>query len=306
MRLGCHLSIAGGMHHALEKAHELGLASVAVFVRNQRQWRVPALDPAEVETFRRVRARLKISPVVAHGSYLLNLAGSEEVRAKTLDALVADLGRCDRLGIEYLVIHPGACADRTRGLALVAEGLNEVFERALVVQASPPASRRRGIQRAGEDACTTMLLLETTAGSGSALGGTFEQLQAMIEGVTQRQRVGVCLDTCHVFAAGYDIRTREAYLETMARFDSVIGLANLEAVHLNDSLRELGSRVDRHAHIGKGLIGREAFRQFANDKRLADVPMILETPKGLRESDGKDWDEVNVQTMRSLVRKKAT
>lgn len=290
MLLGSHLSIAGGMHLAVEKAHEYGFDTLAVFVRNQRQWHVPVLKEEAIGLFRNAREKYRIGPVVAHGSYLLNLAGVEPIRARSIDALTADLDRCDRLGIEYLVIHPGSHRDAATGLALIADGLNQVFRR----HPLPGAGRGPGAR----------ILLETTAGSGSVLGSRFEHLQTVLAALDQPKRAGVCLDTCHVFAAGYDIRSRRGYLNTLREFDAMIGLRHLCAVHLNDSLRELASRVDRHAHIGQGQIGLEGFAHFANDRRLAKVPMVLETPKGLRETDGMDWDLINAQTVRSLVKKR--
>lgn len=293
MLLGSHLSIAGGMHLAVEKAHEFGFDTVAVFVRNQRQWHVPFLSDEAVRLFREAREKYRIAPVVAHGSYLLNLAGGEPVRRKSIDALAADLDRCERLGIEYLVIHPGGNRDEAAGLARIAQGLDEVFRR---------SEGERGMGRMPMPR-RTLILLETTAGSGSILGSSFEQLATVLDVAACQERLGVCLDTCHVFAAGHDLRTPEGYREMMRQFDKALGLDRLRAIHLNDSVRELGSRVDRHAHIGQGHIGREGFRPLVNDRRLAGVPMILETPKGLREKDGKDWDEINARAIRRLLRK---
>lgn len=281
MLLGAHLSIRGGLHHALLRAGEHGFGTAAMFVRSQLQWRVPPLDDEAAATFRRTRRRLGISPVVAHGSYLVNLAGRPAIRRRSIAAVRADLARCGRLGIEYLVLHGGSRQDADEGTRLIAEAVNEVLD-AL-------ACRR------------PKLLLETTAGMGSSLGCTFEQLAAILERIGCPRRVGVCLDTCHVFAAGYDIRTPRAYRRTMAHFDELIGLDRLRAIHLNDSRGALGCRRDRHEHIGRGCIGRRGFANFVNDPRLAHVPMILETPKG-KDPRGRDWDEVNAQTLRKLVR----
>jgi len=280
MLLGSHLSIAGGLHHALLAAGRYGFGTVAVFVRNQRQWHVPPLPASAVAEFRRVRRRLGIGPVVAHGSYLVNLAGDDEVRGKSVAATLADLERCGLLGIEYLVLHPGSRADADEGVRRIADALNEVLA----------ACRFR----------RPRLLLETTAGAGHSIGGSFEQLAAILARLRRPRRVGVCLDTCHVFAAGYDLRTPRAYRRTLARFDRLIGLDRLGAIHLNDSLRGLGSRLDRHEHIGRGRIGRAGFAQFVRDRRLADVPMILETPKGL-DDRGRDWDAVNAAVLRRLA-----
>ena len=243
---------------------------------------MPPLRDEAVAEFRRTRRRLGISPVVAHGSYLVNLAGRSAVRRKSIAAVRADLQRCGRLGIEYLVLHPGSRADADAGARLIADGVNEVFD---------ALSCRR-----------PKLLVETTAGAGHCIGHTFEQIAAILSRVRRPRRVGVCLDTCHVFAAGYDLRRPEAYRRTMRHFDRVVGLDRLGAIHLNDSRGELGSRRDRHEHIGRGRIGKGGFRNFVNDRRLAHVPMILETPKGTDDS-GRDWDEINAETLRRLARR---
>ena len=281
MLLGAHLSIAGGTHKALEAAAGYGFDTVAVFVRNQVRWKFGPLGERTVALFRRTRRRLGISPVVAHASYLVNLAGRDEVRRKSVAAMVEDLTRCGRLGIEYLVFHPGCNGDATAGIALVAEALNSI------ISACP---QRR-----------PKILLETTAGQGDSIGHTFEQLAEILSPLARPGRFGVCLDTCHVFAAGYDIRTPKAYRATMEHFDRVIGLDRLLAVHLNDSKRPLGARVDRHEHIARGRIGRKGFANIINDLRLANVPFILETPKG-KTDDGRDWDDVNAEAIRRLAR----
>ncbi|MCD4699670.1 MAG: deoxyribonuclease IV, partial [Phycisphaerae bacterium] len=246
MILGSHLSISGGLHRALESAGGYGFDCVAMFVRNQRQWRAGALSDEAIATFGEVRRRLKIAPVVAHGSYLVNLAGNADVRRKSIIAMSDELDRCERLGIEYLVFHPGSHAQADEGIDLVGDALN-------------------GIVAASEG--KTQILIETTAGQGHYLGRTFEQIAEILARLEQQERFGVCLDTCHIFAAGYDIRTPDAYRKTMAEFDKVIGLGKLPAIHLNDSVRELGSRVDRHAHIGQGKIGAAAFAEIVNDPR---------------------------------------
>ena len=230
-----------------------------------------------------MRRKLKLGPVVAHGCYLVNLAGEAPVRRKSIAATAEELDRCARLGIECLVIHPGSHADPAVGIARIADGLKQVLR-------SRPE-------------CPVRILLETTAGAGHQVGRTFDQLAAILGRMGQPQRLGVCLDTCHVFAAGYDIRTCQAYARTMAELDRAVGLERLLAIHLNDSLAGLGSRLDRHAHIGRGTIGRRAFANFLNDSRLARVPMILETPKGLDEK-GRGWDRINAGVLRSLIVRK--
>ena len=282
MLLGAHLSIRGGIHNALTAAADYGFDTVGLFVRNQVQWRVPVLTDEAAAAFRRARRRLGIRPVVAHGSYLVNLAGRRELRRRSISAVAADLACCGRLGIEYLVIHPGASPDVARGVARIAAALNRVV-------AACPHRRPK-------------VLLETTAGQGNSLGCTFEQLAAILSRLDRPRRFGVCLDTCHVFAAGYDIRTPRAYRKTVDALDRAIGLVRLYAVHLNDSRGKLGSRLDRHAHVGRGEIGLAGLANVVNDRRLADVPMILETPKGT-DDDGRDWDQVNAEAVRSLVRR---
>jgi len=285
MLLGAHLSIAGGMHKALDKARRYGFDCVGLFVRNQVRWKSPRLNDEAVSLFRSTRRRSGIGPVVAHASYLVNLAGRAGVRRRSVAAMLADMERCDRLGIEYLVVHPGARERADDGIALIAGALNRIVEAHRI-------RRPRGVTR---------ILLETTAGQGNSIGHTFEQLARILALLGRPRRFGVCLDTCHIFAAGYDIRTRAAYRVTMADFERSIGLSKLLAVHLNDSLRPLGSRVDRHAHIGRGRIGLEGFANIVNDRRLSGIPMILETPKGTDRA-GRDWDVLNAEALRRLER----
>ena len=281
MLLGSHLSIAGGIHNALIVAHRYGFDTVAVFVRNQRQWRTPPLTRRAAETFRRTRKKLRIGPVVAHGSYLINLAGSREVRGKSILAMREELNRCGRLGVQYLVIHPGSNEDPKAGIRLIADALNRVMD-------GCPHRRPK-------------ILLETTSGAGNSIGRSFRELAEILALLRRPRRFGVCLDTCHVFAAGYDVRTAIGYQHTMKELDRFIGLDRLRAIHLNDSLKGLGSRIDRHAHIGRGRIGLAGFANFVNDPRLSQVPMILETPKG-KDDSGRDWDQINAEAIRSLVR----
>ena len=286
MLLGSHLSIAGGLHNALEKAHAFGFDCMAMFLRNQMQWRAAPLSETAVTVFRRRREELRIGPIVAHGSYLVNLAGSGDVRRMSIDAMSEDLTRCDRLGVEMLVFHPGANEDADDGIILIADALD------FIVATPRPA---------GAAGLPPTILLETTAGQGYGIGHTFEQLADIIARLEQPERVAVCLDTCHVFAAGYDVRTPPAYRKTMLAFDRTVGMGKLRAIHLNDARKGLASRVDRHAHIGLGEITDAGFANFVNDRRLAKVPMILETPKELDEH-GRDWDIINAERVRSLVK----
>jgi len=276
MKIGAHLSIAGGLHNALTAAAGYGFQTVAMFVRNQRQWAIPDLSDDNVSLFHEIRAKTGISPVVGHGSYLVNLAGNSEIRKKSALATEADLQRAMRLGIDYYVIHPGSNPDLDLGIKLITDGLNGLGDPGITV------------------------LLETTAGQGNCIGHRFEHLASILDGLERPDSFGVCLDTAHVFGAGYDIRTKEAWDQTMDEFDSTIGIANLRVIHCNDSLRPLGSRKDRHAHIGQGEIGIDGFRAIVNDSRIKDIPLILETPKGERD-DGKHWDQINADLLRELA-----
>ncbi len=278
MRLGAHLSIAGGLERALESAEAYGFQTVALFLRNQRQWKAPELSDDAVHRFLAARRGGGITPIVAHAPYLLNLAGSDDVRLRSLTALREDLSRCGRLGVEYLVLHPGSHPDRPEGIARIAAGVRAALD---------------------DVPNCTHVLLETMAGAGSILGASFEELAAIIAAAGSR-RVGVCLDTCHVFAAGYDFRTPDGCDRMVRALDDAVGLDRLRAVHLNDSKCPLGSRRDRHEHIGHGCIGPEGFAALVNHPALADLPLILETPKGLDEH-GTDWDARNAATIRGLA-----
>jgi len=284
MLLGAHLSTAGGLHNALQSARAYGFNVVALFVRSPRQWKAAPLSNDAVAVFKKTRKQCGIQTVVAHANYLFNLAGDSAIRAKSVEGLADELGRCAALGIEYLVLHPGSYPDTAKGIERIAEGLEEAM-------AAVPRKRVK-------------LLVEGTAGQGSTIGYRFEHLTQILERVANPARYGVCLDTCHLFAAGYDIRSPAAWEKTMDAFDRVVGLNRLQAFHCNDSLKPFGSRRDRHAHIGEGELGRAAFGNVVNDPRLASVPLILETPKGKREKDGRDWDEVNAAALRDLAKRK--
>jgi deoxyribonuclease-4 len=285
MLLGSHLSISGGLHKALLAAQAYGFQALAMFLRNQVQWRAKALDDAAVAKFRETRQQTDIRAIVAHASYLVNLAGKSEVRDKSIPALIEDFTRCRTLGVEHLVFHPGSNPDLEAGQKLITDALNEIVA---------------AVEPAGAGETQSRILLETTAGQGNCIGYRFEHLAAILDGLEQPERFGVCLDTCHIFAAGYDIRTPETYAATMQEFDDIIGMDKLLAIHLNDSKKDFGTRVDRHEHIGEGFIGRDAFANVVNDSRLAETPCILETPKGLDEK-GRQWDTINAETVASLA-----
>ncbi len=282
VRLGSHMSIAGGMDRAPLRGRQVGCDTMQVFTKSNRQWRARDLSDGEVEAFKANLKSTGIGPVVAHDCYLVNLAAPRaSLWKKSVSAFREEMDRAERLGIPYLVTHPGshAGAGEAEGIRRVAEALN-------VLHAALP---RHGGAR---------ILLETTAGQGSSLGYRFEQLAAILDQVERAYRVGVCLDTCHVFAAGYDIRTTEGYRQTMRELDVCLGLHRLQVIHLNDSVQGLGSRVDRHAHIGEGGLGLEPFRRLLNDSAFRGIPMILETPK---DDDFVKADRRNLARLRRLL-----
>ncbi len=282
-RFGAHLSIAGGVHNAIKSAVRIRCDCLQVFVKNQQQWSAPPLDPGVVRQWRRLRRENDIEPIVAHATYLLNLATpADDLWRKSIDAFTEEIRRCAVLGIGDIIVHPGS----HRGTS-VAAGIDRV---ASAVDEVCSATKGSGVR----------ILLETTAGSGDSVGGRFEHLAAMIERSRSKRRLGVCVDTCHIFAAGYDIREERRYEEVMAELEQHVGLQRVRCIHLNDSKRELGSRVDRHEHIGKGKIGRRGFRHIVNDEHLAHVPKILETPKG-EDGRGRNLDKMNLAKLRRLI-----
>jgi deoxyribonuclease-4 len=280
MRLGAHESIAGGVHRAIERAQSVGCESVQLFVKANRVWAAKPLTTEGIADFRAAVADTGISPQVGHASYLLNIASPDDgLWAKSRDTLLVELQRCEALGLIGLVLHPGS----HRG-AGEEDGLDRIARALAEVHSATPGFRAQ-------------VLLETASGGGHLLGHTFEQLAWLIEHTPQGNRLGVCLDTCHVFSSGYELRTAEGYSRTMEAFDRLIGLGRLKVVHLNDSRGELGSHRDRHAHIGEGQIGLAGFRQVLNDPRLSALPGLLETPKG----DDLHEDRENLATLRSLT-----
>jgi deoxyribonuclease-4 len=280
---GAHMSIAGGCHNALLTAQAYGCATVQIFTKSSNQWNAKELTDDDVRTFRATLRRTRLRLPMAHDSYLINLASPDEaLYRRSIEAFIVELQRAERLGLRYLVTHPGAPLDAGEefGLARVAAALDEVHRRC-------PGFRAQ-------------VLLETTAGQGSSLGHRFEHLARILALVADPGRLGVCFDTCHVFAAGYGLAPEPEYRATLRAFDQVIGLKRLRAFHLNDSLKPQGSRVDRHAHIGRGCLGLEPFRLLVNDRRFRSRPMVLETPK--EEGDQGDMDAVNLRVLRRLVR----
>ena len=277
--LGAHMPTAGGHHNAITDGVAIGCRAVQIFTASPRQWRAPSIKPELAAKFKEVVAESGITKTVAHDSYLINLAAEpgSEVLEKSRAAFKAELERAEELGVNFLVSHPGAHggAGEDVGIARLIESLD-------IVHRQTPGMKVR-------------TALETTAGQGTYLGGKFEQLARLIDGVQNPERLAVCLDTCHIFAAGYDIRTPETYTETMRLFDEVIGLEWLQVVHVNDSQKAFGSHADRHAHIGEGEIGLEAFRLLVNDPRLAGLPFIVETP------ESETMHEVNIKRLHDLI-----
>ena len=280
---GSHLSIAGGMHNALLSAEKFGMETVQVFTKNQQQWKFKPLEQNAIDEWRAHQKRLKFRRTVSHNSYLINLAATnEQFWRQSVELFVEELRRCDLLGIPYLVAHPGAHmgAGEEAGITKIVAALNLIHDQL-------PESK-------------TITCLECTAGQGSCLGYRLEHLAEIISRVKQPKRLGVCLDTAHLFAAGYDIRGRK-YHKFRRQLDSIVGVRRVKVLHLNDSKKALGSRVDRHAHIGRGLIGLEGFKPIVRDADFAKVPKIFETPKGQSDVKGKVWDEVNLESLRSLL-----
>jgi deoxyribonuclease-4 len=276
------MSIAGGIHLALERGAAAGCRTIQIFLKSSNQWRAKPLHDEDRDLYRNAQARCGIAPVVAHSSYLINLASPDEaLYRKSLEAFIVELQRALFLGVPMLVLHPGAHrgAGAAAGIGAVVRALNQAFERV-----PPPVS----------------VLLENTAGQGTCLGHSFQQLADILARASMPERVGFCLDTCHLFAAGYDIRTEKGMRDTLREFDRLIGIEKIRAFHLNDCLKPLGSRVDRHTHIGQGHIGLEAFRTLVNDRRFAAIPKILETPKGEDMAE----DLMNLRTLRGLAASK--
>lgn len=281
MRFGAHMSISGGLHNAFGHGERAGCETLQIFSKNQQQWKAKPLAEADIARFRSESERSGIPAELVHDSYLINLAApGDELWEKSIAAFREELERCAALDIPFLVTHPGAHvgSGEEAGLVRVTAALNRLFAEGV----------GQGVT----------VLLETTAGQGSHLGHRFEQIAALINASAHPERLGVCVDTCHIFAAGYDLRTPETYAATIAALDHIVGLERVKAFHLNDSQKDLGSRVDRHAHIGEGCIGLEAFRLLVNDPRFVTLPGVLETPK---EDDLAD-DIRNLATLRGLVR----
>ncbi|MCB0196382.1 MAG: deoxyribonuclease IV [Anaerolineae bacterium] len=280
MLLGAHLSVAGGVDKSFKRAVDLHCTAFQIFTKSNRQWQAKALKPEEIDRYHQQQDETGIKPVVCHASYLLNLGTPDDALwNKSIDALVVELERCELLKIPYLVIHPGAHVKSgvEAGLARVSAGLDIVHERLPDVQVK--------------------VALENTAGQGTTLGSNFEELSQIIEACRQKERLAVCFDTCHALASGYEFRSPETYQAMVDQFEQAVGLDRLTVVHVNDSEKDLASRVDRHAHIGEGCIGLEPFGYFLNDARFEEVPFLLETPVDKDPDDNKR----NLAALRSLI-----
>jgi deoxyribonuclease-4 len=276
--IGAHISTKGGLHTVFERAAAINASAIALFAKNSNQWKGKVMTDDDVQTFASLRT---IQPIVTHASYLINLATTNpEFHAKSIAAMIDELDRAERLGVHGVVLHPGAHLE-----AGVDAGVDQIARSLDRIHAAIPDHR-------------VVTFLETAAGQGSCLGCTFEELGRIIDAVDDKKRVGICIDTCHIFAAGYEIRTPDGYEKMVEEVDRFVGIDNVGVFHLNDSKKGLGSRVDRHQHIGEGELGLEPFRLLLNDPRFAKIPKLLETPKTIEtESDLR-----NIATLRGLLR----
>jgi deoxyribonuclease-4 len=276
--IGAHVSAAGGVENAPVRAHEIGATAFALFTKNQRRWEGPPLTKKNIEGFKKncEKYGYSMNQVMPHDSYLINLGHPEQDKLeKSRNAFLDEMQRCEQLGIELLNFHPGSHLNKIsvdECLKRNAESINWTLDKTKGVTA----------------------VIETTAGQGTNTGFTFEHLAAIIDGVEDSSRVGVCIDSCHVFAAGYDLSTEEGYHQMLKEFDEIVGFEYLKGIHLNDSKKELASRVDRHDNIGEGKIGIEAFKLMMQDERLNEIPMILETPNTER------WPE-EIETLKKFT-----
>lgn len=283
IRLGAHMSISGSFTRAVEMGLKVGCDTIQLFTKSNNQWAAPPIASAQAAEFRWAAADSGITPCFAHTAYLINLGSPDPALAKrSEEALRIELERAEQLGLAFVVLHPGSHKETGEDECLkrIAEAATRVLN-----------------ATAGAE---VQLLYETAAGQGSCVGHRFEHLATLLKMTGHPDRVGICFDTCHVFAAGYDLRTETAYQQVVAEFDRVVGLRHIRAIHLNDSKKPLGSRVDRHEHIGQGEIGLAAFRCLLNDPQLRHLPMVLETPKG----DDCTEDRMNLATLRRLVRRR--
>jgi len=271
--LGAHMSITGGVENAVLRGAEIGCNIIQIFTKNNNQWKSAPLLKDNIERFIMLSKKLKISEIFAHTSYLINLSSPDRIIfQKSYESLIDEIERCEKLRIKYLVLHPGSTGGKDIGVDIISDAFNKLF------------SERRNTN--------ITICIETTAGQGHSIGYRFEHIAEII--ARTGNRLGVCLDTCHIFAAGYDIRDKRTYNKTFKEFDNIIGIKKIKIIHINDSKRELGSRVDRHEHIGKGCIGLKGFELLMNDEKLKNIPKILETPKG--KDMKEDIENMNILT----------
>lgn len=271
--IGIHVSIAGGVTQSLKRAHDLNVNAIQIFLKNCNRWESPPYSKDLIREFHFLRGCLPELKIFAHSGYLINLAGSGKNLKKSLHALIDEIHRAEALGIDSLVIHPGCHKGIgiSQGIQRIAQSLDFIYQ---------------------QSESTVNILLETTSGMGTSIGYRFEHLRDIIGHSQYPEKLYVCLDTCHVFAAGYDISDKKGLNRTLLAFDSIIGIDRLRLIHLNDSKRELASRIDRHEHIGEGCIGRYGFKSIVNDERLLSIPMILETPKEKSDTDHKNLKRI--------------
>ena len=282
MRLGAHMSIKGGFKNAIDRGEQINCDSIQIFTKSNRSWKTKPISEDEREIFLKKKQNTSISPIFIHATYLINIASRDaEKFEKSVSGLIEELSRAEQLELPWVVLHPGSHlgAGLKKGIERVIEGLDKVHQKTEYFKVK--------------------ILLENVAGQGTNIGRNFKELKAIIDGVASPDRLGVCFDTCHAFAGGHDLRTEKAYNKTMAQFDSILGLENLLAFHLNDSVGDFDARKDRHAHIGKGKLGLDAFKFLVNDNRFKDHPGVLETPK----SEDMTEDIENLKVLRSLIDK---
>jgi deoxyribonuclease IV len=278
--LGAHTSTQGGVASAVELADKLGFTAVQIFSKNNNRWKAKPFSEKEIKEFQVKMKKSGIKFTVVHDSYLINLCASDkDILQKSRDAFHDELKRCEQLGIPYLNFHPGSHggAGEDEGIKLIAESINIIHDETKNYKVSS--------------------MLEVTAGQGTAVGYRFEHIRKIIDLVEAKERMSVCIDTAHIFAAGYDIKSPDGYEKTIKHFDDVVGFDFLKCLHINDSKKPIGSRVDRHEHIGKGFIGKEGFKNIMNDKRLEMIPKVLETPKGKEHLE----DVENIKVLLNLI-----
>ena len=280
--IGAHVSIAGGFYKAIEEGMEIGCTAIQIFTKSNRQWNARSITDEDAQQFIAAQKNSNIKVVVSHASYLINLgSATPDVQKKSFAALVDEIKRCDKLQIPFLVLHPGTAEAGAKEETLKTTGnyINQALE--------------------ATSNCMTSVLIETMAGQGKSIGSSFEELAAMINQVTDKKRIGVCFDTCHVFAAGYDFTTWQGYEDTFKKFDDTVGLKYIKTFHINDSKKEMGSHVDRHENIGEGAIKLPAFEMIMNDPRWDNVPKLLETP--VTTTVVEDYKK-NLETLLKLIK----